>query len=152
MFGTNSWTIEMWAYITSYNANGALIEVNQRNGNAYAALMFAYGTSRVLYSSDNGGSWNRFNGVGIGISSITSQWAHYCICMEYPMFRIFLNGNLTYSYQMSSPFAIPISGRTYIGARGSNGISNGHSLNMQDIRFSSCARYTANFTPPERFI
>jgi hypothetical protein len=152
MFGTNSWTIEMWAYITSYTNGGALFEVNQRNGNGFATLMFFYLTNRTFYSSDNGSTWNRFNAIGTGMTAITSQWTHWCVSMEYPMLRMFQNGNLTYSYQMSSPFSIPTSGYTYIGARGANGIGAGPSLNMQDIRFSSCARYTANFTPPTRFI
>lgn len=151
--GNNDWTIEFYGFVTSFVSTGALVEMNNRNGNAYANVLFMYSNSanKLFYSSSNGGSWNVYNAPGV-CTGVVNEWAHYVICRSYPVIRVFQNGIQTWSNTLNGAFPTPSSGNTWFGCRGTDDAGTGHSLNIQDIRISNCARYTANFTPPERFI
>lgn len=150
---SNNWTIEFWAYVTSwYNGEAALVEMNLKSGIGYGFL-WIFGSSQTTYLSSNATSWNRWNNYAIGMSNIVNEWVHYAISVQWPNVYMFQNGIITFNVNFSGgPLGTIESGNTWFGCRGQTSSGNGHKVNFQDIRVSKCARYIANFTPPERFI
>ena len=152
MLGNNDWTIEFWAYVSTWSSGGnrGLVFI-QRTINSVMDVFFGgYSTERSMYSSSDGSNWNVLNGAACYSSNVVNQWTHYAFVYQRPSLKTYMNGILQNSYSISS-FPNPISGYFGFGAQ-SESTTTTNIMNMQDMRFSKIARYTANFTPPVRFI
>lgn len=157
MMGPNDWTIEFWLYSIYWYAAGPAVSVGYYTtvANAYNAIMFPYGGSGTLVYGGNNSSWNKFDGASVFPSITNNTWYHYAVVATNggSTTKFFRNGVLTGTITNSGTAAqysnLASVGPTLIGRYSNNYNST---MLLQDIRFSSCARYTTNFTPPERFL
>jgi hypothetical protein len=156
MMGPNDWTIEFWLYSTYWYSGCAPVAVGYHTtiSAAYNSIMFPYGgNGNLVYGGLNNGGWNKFNGSSVFPNIINNAWYHYAVVTTDggSTTKFFRNGVLsnTLSGTTAGYQNLASAGPTTIGTYAGNPNST---MLLQDIRFSSCARYTANFTPPTRFI
>lgn len=158
MMGPNDWTIEFWLYSTYWYSACAAVAVGYHTtiAAAYNAIMFPYGSyGNTVYGGLNNGGWNKFNGNSVFPNITNNTWYHYAAVATNggSTTKFFRNGVLSNTVVNSGSIAtyqnLANAGPTTIGQYATNYNST---MLLQDIRFSSCARYTTDFTPPERFI
>ena len=137
-FGTDDFTIETWARLTSTGNVQVIIEA--RNQLAPVPWILAVDSSnKILFR----------HGVGLLTSnaSITyGQWQHYAVTRSAGVIRIFIDG-VTDTSTATNTSAIDAGAQGLIGqAFGSGYYINGY---IDDLRITKgVARYTSNFTPP----
>lgn len=137
-FGGN-FTIEFWVYFNSITVNQALFDCRTSEG-PYPTL-YVEGTSKVLYYYTS--SANRITGSAL----TTATWTHVAVCRSGTSTRMFVDGTQVGStFTDTTAYGVPAS-RPVIGGSGAIAPAwfNGY---MDDIRITSAARYTANFTAP----
>ena len=135
----SDFTIEMYLYATS-SANGGIIST-------YSNWNTGYLNRWALIFSENNIQWyNSAGGIGIGESAILNQWVHYAICRSGSTITMYRNGisigtqTTNQNYTSIDPL---VTG--YINGWG---YYQGY---IQDLRiYKGIAKYTANFTPPDR--
>ena len=137
----SDFTIEMYLYATS-SANGGIISTYS-NWNTSAGYLNRWA---LIFSENNIQWYNSAGGVGIGESAILNQWVHYAICRSGSTITMYRNGisigtqTTNQNYTSIDPL---VTG--YINGWG---YYQGY---IQDLRiYKGLAKYTANFTPPER--
>lgn len=95
-----------------------------------------------------GSGW-AISGKGMGTAQTIGVWRHYAVVRANNVIYRFENGILigtdNYTVSISVPSINPV-----FGAYNYNAVNL--DCTIQDFRISDIARYTANFTPPERFI
>ena len=137
----SDFTIEMYLYATS-SANGGIISTYS-NWNTSAGYLNKWA---LIFSENNIQWYNSAGGIGIGESAILNQWVHYAICRSGSTITMYRNGisigtqTTNQNYTSIDPL---VTG--YINGWG---YYQGY---IQDLRiYKGLAKYTANFTPPER--
>jgi len=149
-FGTNDFTIELWAYANSFPSYSYLIEARNSGSqlNAWTLsfnYMGNYNNNILQFASFNGSVANLFLSSNTAFS--TGQWIHIAVTRSGTTMKMFLDGTEVASNNSAGfDFALdqnPI----HIGSRFSiEQYFNGY---MSDIRITKgLARYTSNFTPP----
>jgi hypothetical protein len=149
IWGTSSWTIEGWFYITSYSTSASDGLFGFRNGVNYGAmsLVLNNGTLQALASTSSS-SWT-FNQSASGTFT-TNAWVHLAMVRNGTTLTVYQNGTSVISgtisgslYQPTVPFTIGSSNNT-------NGSGNNCMTGyIQDFRITyGLARYTTNFTVP----
>jgi hypothetical protein len=135
-FAAGDFTIESWVYIVS---NGGVIANNQSAWYLYAD------NSQVIFEFSANGS--NFTTVTRTCSISNATWAHVAACRSGSDLRLFVNGvqaGATYSIGTTSLFNS--TGTMNIGNL--VGTSSSWNGNLDEVRITKAARYTANFTPP----
>jgi hypothetical protein len=140
-FGTGDFTVEAWVYQTADNTYPTLFEI----GNHLTS-------SGIVFITRSGGIAQIYSGGFYGAASFSlNQWNHLAFVRSSGNLLIFVNGvlgsttafvnNLTdTSYVVSGVSLSPVSTSSYW--------FTGY---LQDFRiYKGLAKYTANFTPPER--
>lgn len=137
----SDFTIEMYLYATS-SANGGIISTYS-NWNTSAGYLNRWA---LIFSENNIQWYNSAGGIGIGESAILNQWVHYAICRSGSTITMYRNGisigtqTTNQNYTSIDPL---VTG--YINGWG---YYQGY---IQDLRvYKGIAKYTANFTPPDR--
>ena len=157
MMGPNDWTIEFWLYSTYWYTACAPVAVGYYTtiSAGYNAIMFPYYTSGTSVYGGNNGTWNKFSNTSVFPAITNNTWYHYAVVATNggSTTKFFRNGVLSNTITNTGVAAtysnLANAGSTTIGTYALNYNST---MLLQDIRFSSCARYTTNFTPPERFL
>ena len=147
LIGTNSFTIEYWIYFIKGISGGATYHQPQSHNSNWQGIILGYSDGNVLYFGNND-SWNVFSSIKV-FSITASTWAHCALVRDGASWRAYTNGVLTWSATASASFPAESAYETWIGHYHSSGYFIG---NLQDYRISDIARYTSNFTPPERFL
>jgi hypothetical protein len=139
---TGDFTIECWAYFTSVSSG---VILDKRNGSTRGILIY-FGSSGMLSlaaGDSDSSAWEiRFDKSSI----TTSTWYHVAFVRSGNNFYGFVDGTQISASQSSSMTIDDVAANFYIGAFGDG--STGLSGNIDDLRISKFARYTANFTPP----
>jgi hypothetical protein len=146
-FGAGSFTVDWWEYRT-VGTDGAAVVRRQSDNVPQALLLGHYATGTIqCYMSSDGTNWNISNGQSFG-SAILNAWTHYAVVR---------NGNTFYTFQNGVQKATWTSSLALIAAPASHLLCIGHWNGvgfqgyLDEIRFSKgVARWTANFTPPQR--
>tara|TARA_B100000497_G_scaffold93894_1_gene105135 strand:- start:99 stop:623 length:525 start_codon:yes stop_codon:yes gene_type:complete len=149
-FGTNDFTIELWAYAISFGGYMYLIETRNSGStlNTWTLsfnYMGSYNNNILQFASNNGSTADLFLSSNTAFS--TGQWIHVAVTRSGTTMKMFLDGTEVASNNSAGfNFALdqnPI----HIGSRFSiEQYFNGY---MSDVRITKgLARYTANFTPP----
>lgn len=159
MWGRNSWTIEYWIYFHSMTTNGGygpnLLDIAQNpNGTGNALLLWLHDKT-YIYSSKNGTTtWDNYNRVDTKLTPPTDTWVHHAVVLNATNQTItcYMNGIQKHQQSDSASWNAQggIFGINYRITQSPH--TSGFTMNLQDFRISNIARYTANFTPPERFI
>ena len=133
---TADWTVEMWVYPTSIVATD------------YLFAQYSAGTSgRTTFYHTNTGAVGLFINGGPSITTTgtisTGSWQHIAWVRNGSSFKIYINGTEEGS-GTGSPSIQQIN--SIVGAQDSSG-ANGFIGNIDEVRISDTARYTAGFTP-----
>ena len=138
------WTLEWWEKRTALNNdNGAAILHTVNGTGGMIVARESGGNLGIFASSSNSNAWNAIPVTTIGSADIDT-WIFRTIVCDGNELRVYTNGKkiATTSYS-----AVPYSGSYWlIGKR--SGYSGINGL-VQDLRFSTKARYTEDFEPPK---
>ena len=152
--GTGDFTIEGWVNTTTFDADGGyyrrIYMTDGPTGNAT-------GNFQIILDIDNQGRLYLWSS-GSDLDFITTgslangNWNHFAACRSGSTLRAFVNGVLvgstTYSIAITANSGKP---RPRIGNYGGASGSGDYEGHLQDLRiYKGIAKYTANFTPPER--
>ena len=149
-FGTQDFTIELWAYASATGSYAYLIEArNSGSQNNAWTLSFNYmgnvNNNILQFATFNGSSATAF--LTSNTAFPTGTWKHVAVTRSGTTMKMFFDGTEVASNSSAGfDFALnqdPI----YIGTRfNSTNYFNGY---MSDIRITKgLARYTSNFTAP----
>jgi Concanavalin A-like lectin/glucanases superfamily len=133
-FGTGDFTIELWVRNTSWATTEYIFDMRTGASTVNAQLFY---NSGVRYAT---GGTTRITGGTLSVNT----WHHIAISKSGTSTRLFINGTQSGStYTDNNNYAAaPLNFGTDFAA------ANGYSGNMDEIRVSKTARYTANFTAP----
>jgi hypothetical protein len=141
-FGTADLTIEFWFRVASFGSGIAyLSQAANTSPNWYV-----YSDNSTLFRfGRHGGA--QYNGITTTISLNT--WYHVAIVRSSGAIAIYLDGqSRTLTTVGGGVGGFNFSATTALNVGAFSGGSNGYNGNLDDIRITSAARYTANFTPP----
>jgi hypothetical protein len=142
-----NFTIEFWAYFNSVASNQRLIAWDDNSTNFVIALYTNTSGNLAYYLSSNGVNWNIAQAISMGSISINT-WYHVALVRNGSTFTPYINGVAGTSTTSSATLAA--SGLPFIiGDVGSAASPfNGY---MDEFRITKgVARYTANFTVPDK--
>lgn len=144
-FGTGDFTIEAWIY----GNNISVSIIDTRSADVLGSYIFGISSSKLdfLYSTASPYRLTSTNNVP------SSQWSHVAVTRSSGTLRLFIDGSQEASTTATG--VIDANNTPAIGGGRSTGAStvNGYFFNgyIDDFRVTKgVARYTANFTPPQR--
>lgn len=141
--GSNSFTIECWAYFTSSSAC-TIISHRTATTTLGTVLIAKNASNQITFSAATATtSWNIFNAVSIGTVSL-NQWVHISICRSGNNFYGSING-IVVSIGTTASVIGDSTAPWYIG-----GDSNGLTMtgNLSNVRMvMGSALYTSTFSP-----
>ncbi len=157
-FGTGNFTIETWWFPTSttrqaiyHGSWGADYSIGIDYNGASSNLKLG------MWASSNGSSWNLLNADsgGNGITAgtpVQNQWNHIAFVRNGSTFSMYLNGvSVGIVTGITAAVDVTASDAQVIGEWWYPGAMNSISGYLQDFRiYKGIAKYTANFTPPDR--
>ena len=156
--GFNPWTVEYWFYLTTSVTSSCIVHFKNIASNNYGIIIGHTGgqTNGDMYISNNSSSWNIYSNQKLWASVATGAWHHYAVVREdWGAFRAYVDGVCTWAgtvcvYALEIPTALVSIGAQYV----TNNDTPTYKIkgNLQDIRFSNCVRYHANFTPPQKLL
>jgi hypothetical protein len=142
-FGTGDFTVEFWVYFSSTTGNIGLVDAAGSISSSGSGVWFIYKDSsgNIIYGQHNVGGI-----ITASWSPSTSTWYHVAVCRSGGQSRVFIDGTQVGSTTSDSVnFSSTLGIQVGIGA--SFSALNG---NIDDLRITKMARYTANFTAPTR--
>lgn len=140
--GAGEWTIEMWARFDSVSGVRVLYDDrNSANNTAGTVLLYTNGTTLYFNSQ-------QVNKITGGVTLATNTWYHIAVSKDGSNnIRLFVDGSETgTSYTDANTFS-QLDGEGYFGSNHQTPGAHGFDGYLDEIRFSTTARYTSNFTP-----
>jgi hypothetical protein len=137
--GTGDFTLEAWAYINVLTTNRPIIQIGDIN-NTLGILLYVTSAGRIAIAA------NLVNAIiGTTQTVSTATWTHLAVTKSAGTIRTFVNGVNDGSVSNSNSFinTVRIGSELFSGTTGTQ--LNGY---LDEIRITTVARYTANFTPP----
>lgn len=138
-FGSSDFTIETWIYLTSVAADTCIIDGRDGTGTAVKPCIFVQQSSGNFMYYVNGGI--RIQG---GTYSLNT-WQHVAVSRSGTSTKMFVAGTQVGSTYTDSNSYLACAIR--IGYFNDGSTTNSFNGNMDDLRITRYARYTANFTP-----
>ena len=131
-------TIDCWIYVTEWKSAGFQpIFVSRVNGGIWIGL---YNNGYFGIHGYNGGTY-----LGTTTLPPLNEWIHVAFCRQGGVGYIFYNGELQTTSTLTQAF---VGGPIFIGHDGGSEFFNGI---IDELRISKgIARWTENFTPPDR--
>lgn len=133
----NQYTIEFWIYL-----------VSSKNGDRYVVFENSSGSSKGLINDSGDLAWNAF-GYGSLLSTpmpATGQWHHVAVVLLDGFSTLYLNGEA-----VSTLEDLLLTGNDTtltLGASSVNFVSAETDCYIDELRITTVARYTDDFTPP----
>lgn len=144
----HDWTLEVWIYPAQALGNACIFWQPVTNDSSYGLLWGYSEGARWLYLSNNGSSWNILPSSSCSNNNNYNVWKHMALVHKDAQLLCFTNGTLVATYNITNSWTF--NGWAHIGRYAPAGYQfPGY---MQDFRISDIARYTANFTPPQRLL
>lgn len=135
-FGTGDWTFDAWVYPLSQSIDNFFF-----SGTAYGALFIGRQSGNgTLGIGRSNVAWDN----AITSTLMLNTWNHVAYVKSSGKIYFFINGNLIGSANNAISYGV-LGGVLNIGSQGANYYFNGY---MDEVRMSSVARWTENFTPP----
>ena len=143
VFGfTSDYTVEFWVYFNGAPANNA--HICGQGGNSasnFAFMCRSEGSGNFIFGSSNGSTQRLINPS----ASIASQWAHVALVKYGTALKLYINGTQGGSTTTHSDVVQNVAAKWEFG--GGNNSTSHIAAWWDEIRISSVARYTGNFTP-----
>ncbi len=134
--GTGDFTLEMWVRPAFLSIDGSyLFDTRQQQVEGYGVYLTS--SSTVVYGA---------SALITGPSLTAGQWQHVALCRASGTLRLFVNGSVA-GTPVANTTNFP-SNRILLGRSFSDGTPLWLDGNIDDVRYTSAARYTATFTPP----
>jgi hypothetical protein len=149
-FNSGDFTIEMWYYPVANVQWASLISFNTSAW--YQGPVLLFNNANGLYLENSYGGSNQWN-LNTSQGNMTlNQWYHIAVVgTSNQHVKIYVNGTLVGTRNGSYTFSIPAGGDIYLGhsAFFPAGVGPVSSINgyIDEVRISTVARYSANFTP-----
>ena len=146
-FSNNNFTFEFWIYRDGIQSVSDRV-YQSRDGDVYVSISVSFynATDIVVSLSSNGSSWD-INESSLKTSLADQTWEHIAIVRSGSTISLYKNGLLVIS--ITSTAALYYSGQTAtIGGQTTGRNFTGYLENFQILK--GVAKYTANFTPPNR--
>ena len=159
-FVSGPFTVEFWVYPNgAWSSSQSLFTIGWKSGAGnYGAILFYSNNPIVMYSSNNGSSWNALSNVSTGISHWTGSWKHIAFCKysngDYGVYldgvpKAYGSSGVLDNLEGNSLFTNASADMSF--CLNGNPTQAGHAVDgyFQDLRLSSVAKYPqATFTPP----
>ena len=151
LFGTNNFTIELWAYPLTNSASRGLMASHQLGGE-FQWFLYANGSINFDLNTDNGATstYSSLSGFSTTSKVSTNQWTHLAAVRNGNNFNVYVNG-------IADANTLNVAGVT-VGSFGGNKPVYIGSSGDQNTKFpgyisnvrinNGTAIYTGNFTPP----
>ena len=145
-FGTQDFTIELWAYRLANTYTGYLLWFTHSGGD-FSVRVTTGGTLTIVYRS-SGGTTTQATAVSFPLTA----WNHCALQRRGSNFEFWLNGTLadTVAVPGGAGSTVNSAGDLFFGRQSTSAATtwNGH---LDEIRITrGNARYTATFSPPNR--
>ena len=140
--GTGDFTIEFWIYFNSISTTYLIYDTRPSGSNGwYPTIYFDASAGRINYYANTA---IRITGT---VATPAGAWHHVALCRSSGSTRLFINGTQSGSTFTDSNSYLSTTGRPAIGAAGES--LGAYCLNgyIDDLRVTTVARYTSNFTP-----
>lgn len=150
--GNNSFTIEMFSYMTAYNSNGGRMVC--ASGGGLVGWNSTNGIHWLVQSISNGYQFEYWNGTALGnvnFAASLNTWNHIAVSYDGTTLRVFLNGVSVYSgvVTIASPSSTPILAVGAIPGEIDNTVA--YTGYIDELRITKgAARYLGNFIPPQQ--
>ena len=143
---TGDYTIEFWIFYVGTPANGTHICGQGGNSVSNYGFMFRCEPSGFFLAASSNGSTQR---IITSSTNMSNAWHHVALVKHGTSMKLYIDGT---SEGTPLTHAEPVQNVAANWEFGGNSTVGSH-LNayFDEIRFSSSARYTANFTPPASF-
>lgn len=142
-------TLDWWEYREN---NGTIACLNTSATTAYSVLLISHQGGK-LYGSYADSTWDRFSGVQAFDDSIRNTWTHYALVKKGTQYTTYKNGvqywTATQNNSLVYKNSTSDSDILLIGKHHDNAGPNGFQGKIDCFRFSTYARWTENFTPPQ---
>lgn len=151
-------TIEWWGMpvtVSGSNGPGTIFDLPGPSNECGILLGHIASYPGYLWYSTNGTSWNYWSSWhGTGTAIPANTWYHYAFVRQGQTMYQFVNGIVDAQYTSTvSNIITNTNSYALIGAyMSSNNFYPVYKCYIQDFRISRTARYTSNFTPPQRFV
>jgi hypothetical protein len=143
----NYWTVECWAYYSGSNDRVYIYFQGDMASNDNRFMMFYGGSTWTIFATEGGST--KFL-VSFADTLTANSWFHIAFVRDAQTFYIFKNGSLIGS-NTDSDAAPNLSTPIYIGSARDDSTQKYYQGYIQDLRiYKGLAKYTSNFTPPER--
>jgi hypothetical protein len=145
---TGTWTVEFWAYHTSFGgAEGQGYVFNGTTSSNSNRVQLGVSTSGAPYSYVEQITTNNFTVSSPTLLSLNT-WYHLAFVSDSSTIKIYINGTLAVSGNITQT---PSPGTNfYIGFLRSSGVLQYFNGYMSNFRYTRTVVYAANFTPPTR--
>jgi len=144
---TNNFTWDWWEYRTGTNVCSSIKRDATPTNQAFL-LGYGTGTTTEVYMSSQGGSaWDIASGKILSSTSILNTLNHFAVVRSGNTFYTFKNGVQQATWSSSLSLAIGAGGLD-LGGGWPTDATNLYQGYIDELRLSSIARWTANFTPP----
>jgi hypothetical protein len=134
--GTGDFTLEMWVRPAALLVDAQYLFDTRTSTAAGVAVALSSGQTTVVESST----------IITGSALAAGQWQHVALCRASGTLRLFINGSVAGS-PVANTTNFP-SNRILLGRSFSDGAPLWFDGSIDDVRYTSAARYTATFTPP----
>lgn len=140
--GTGDFTIEFWIYFNSISTTYLIYDTRPSGSNGwYPTIYFDASAGRINYYANTA---IRITGT---VATPAGAWHHVALCRSSGSTRLFINGTQSGSTFTDSNSYLSTTGRPTIGADGNSLGANCLNGYIDDLRVTTVARYTSNFTP-----
>jgi hypothetical protein len=140
---TGNFTIEAWVYMTSVASDVVMIDKSLNATATNRAWVEFY--NQQVYIKFDGSSGATAIGPASGVPG-ASQWFHFACVKNGTTVTVYINGTSIGSITTSSTWGAVVGGNLVLGQNFSRGAPNFPGY-IDELRISTVARYTANFTP-----
>ena len=150
-FGSSDFTVDWWEYVTDSSSESRFCNAYTTNTSQCGGLLFGY-NGTLTYASTNtvGPSWDLINGTAM-INNNLNEWVHWAFVRSGTTLTSYKNGVKYASTTLSGTLGYSSSLKMSVGdyRAGDPSPFIGY---MNHFRISNCARWTSDFTPPNKNI
>ena len=143
-FGSSDFTIDFWAAVANVTGFKTAVTKRPAGGNG-SFLIMLNANNWQFYASSAGATFDIINGTNFGTMSTGLPFHHIAVVRQGSTFTGYLDGVGTV---LGTSAAAIQSNALVLSIGADNNATQSIGGNMDEIRISNVARFTANFTPP----